>query len=511
MFFKKKKNQEPDQRSNWSAWESLFASKKIIGKPLTNAESLTISAVYRCVAVLSDSISTLPAILYKNKPDGGKERAVTHNLYKKLKLKPNSRQRSVDFYKQIMLSLTMRGNAYIHKIYSSSGLLELYCLMPDRVSVKELTTGELEYSFRLASGSTYVFKPFEILHIRGLSFNGIMGLSPIDLASQTFAVSKAAEEHGASFFSNGIQPNGVLTHPSKLTKEAADRLRKSFNDTYSGSGNANKTMVLEEGMQWQQLSLTNEQSQFIQTRQFETIEICRWFGVPPHKVFDLTRSTYSNIEHQSLEFINDSLRPWMINIEQAFLTDLFSESEWANYTFEFLVDAYLRGDTLSRYQAYQIGINNGILNLDEVRVMENRNPLPDDLGKEHYMPLNLSTVKNINISKEQGQKDNQQQQEPVQQEHVDTIDDSSQDNSDSVRMLANDIISRVNRRANKGNQENKLDIAKFTEAAKRDLNNIQLAFKIDDVNWQQRFDFYVYEVNNGKILEDSEVYKILLG
>ena len=501
IFFKSKKKNNQANQEQRSAFESWIAQSSSGIKAVTNTEAMTISAVFASIRILSNSVASLPCILYRNLPDKGKEKATNNSLYLKLRLKPNKNQLSIDFFRQIMLSLTMRGNAYIHKILAVDGsVLELYCLHPDLVRVKSLGGGKLQYSYRnyYIGSEERIFKDYEITHIRGLSIDGIMGISPLDQAAQTLAIAKAAEEHGANFFGNGINPAGILQHPTKLSPEAAKKLKDRFVEAYGGTKNANSAMVLEEGMTWQQISLTNEQSQFIETRKFEVTEVARWFGVPPHKIGDLDRATFSNIEHQALEFINDSLKPYLISIETALLTSIFPEKEWGNYTIEFLIDALLRGDTLSRYQAHQIGINNGILSLDEVRSMENRNPLPEDLGKNFYMPLNIGKIKK--------ESEIEAVQEPVANEPVIQQDPEP---DPAIRALASDIINRVHRRALKMKEENKVNLEKFVPTAKKELDIIQRQFNIDQNSWNTNLEKYFNLITESN-LENFDLTKHLL-
>lgn len=390
------KPQKNSRRGNGiEGWEFMSMPNTTTGRYVTRNEAMNVSTVFRCIAVLTDNVSTLPAILYRKRDDDGKDRATDHPLYRKLKFKPNKRQNATEFYSQMMMSLLMRGNAYIQKAQSRLfEIQELGILYPDFVTVQEEETGNLIYKYyNPTTKETREFNADEIIHIRAMAQDGILGLSPLDCAIRTtIGTTLAAEEHGGRFFSNSVTPSGVLQHPAKLSAQAAERLKKDFQEKNAGANKAGGTLVLEEGMEWKQMSMTNEQSQFLETRKFQVVEICRWFGVPPHKVAELERATFSNIEQQALEFITDSLRPWLVRIEMSMLIGLFPESEWDSYTFEFLTDALLRGDTTARFGAYATGVNNGFMNLDEVRAKENMNPLPDGLGKKFRVPLNMQIL-----------------------------------------------------------------------------------------------------------------------
>lgn len=362
------------------------------GRHVSDEGALKVSAVYSCVRVLTESIASLPLILYQRGEDGSKERAVDHPLYALFHDRPNELQSSFDFFEQVVVSLCLRGNAYAQKILNGAGrVIELWPLPPDKVQIEVTSGGEKKFFYH-KNGVRLALDSDEIVHFKGLSTDGIRGLSPIDCARESIGVALATEEHGARFFSNGASPTGVLEHPASLSDEAANRIRQSWEERYAGSSNAHRVVVLEENMKWHQLSLTNEQSQFLETRKFQISEIARWFRVPPHMVGDLERATFSNIEHQALEFVTHTLRPWLVRIERTLLNSVFSADEAREYVLEFLADALLRGDIKTRYEAYALGRTNGWLNVDEIRAKENMNPLPDGQGQKYLQPLNMTEV-----------------------------------------------------------------------------------------------------------------------
>jgi len=362
------------------------------GRVVNDKEALKVSAVFACIRILSQSIASLPLILYKRTEEGGKQRSVENPLYWVLHDQPNQIQSSFDFFEYVVGSLCLRGNSYVQRILNGAGQVsELWPLPTEAVTVKITPTGEKYYVYS-RNGVQKVFGADEIIHFKGLSSDGLVGLSPIDSARESIGVALATEEHSARFFSEGVSPTGVLEHPGVLTDAAAKRIRDSFQERYAGSGNSGKTMLLEENMKWHQVGLTNEQSQFLETRKFQTTEIARWFGVPPHMIGDLERATFSNIEHQALEFVTFSLRPWLVRIERTLINALFTAEDRRKYVLEFLVDALLRGDIKTRYEAYQIARNNGWLNVDEIRQKENMNPLPDQIGQKYLQQLNMTEL-----------------------------------------------------------------------------------------------------------------------
>lgn len=375
-------------------WYFLFRPNNVAtGEFLTEEDALKVSTVYRCVSLLSQGVATLPCILYDNNEDGGKTRSIKHPYFNLFLFKPNHFQDSVNFFEQVMISLCFRGNAYIQKVMTKGGVAsELIPLLPDYVRVKG-TSDNLTYEYRQPLDlAARIFNADEIIHIKALPKNGVMGISPIDKIMEAVAMSLASERFGASFFANGVTPSGILEHPASLSEDAYNRLNDSFNKKLSDSTKKHRTLILEEGTKWTQMGITNEQAQFIQTRKFTVEDIGRWFGVPPHLLGVTDRQTGGSIEQLGLEFLTHTLRPWLVRIELAIITQLFDQKDWSKFTLEFLADALLRADTVTRYQSYTTGINNGFLSIDEARAQENKNPLKDNLGKDYYRPLNMYVV-----------------------------------------------------------------------------------------------------------------------
>lgn len=374
------------------------------GKYITWEDSLKVTAVFSCIRILSESISTLPLHLYKRLSGGGKERAYAHPLYSLLHDEPNEVMDAVEFFSYMMVCLCMRGNFVSRKVSNYVGEVnELIPISPDRVRV-EVDTNALVYIVSTNQGEKR-YTANEVFHVKGMSIDGVTGLSPIDYAKESIALAMAAEEHGAKFFANGITPSGILTHPTKLSKEAGERLKAQWNSSYGGSGNSHSMLVMEEGMKFEPISLTNEQSQFIETRKFQVSDIARWFRVPPHMIGDLERATFSNIEQQSLEFVTYTLTPWLVRIEKAIKRQLFSQKEKQKFFAEFLVDGLLRGDGLSRAQKLQIERQNGIINANEWREIENRNPIEGEDGEAYITPLNMKSNDNNTAQQEEPQND----------------------------------------------------------------------------------------------------------
>lgn len=365
-------------------------TKSATGITVTPDTALQASAVYACVRVLAETIASLPLHVYRGLPVG-KERATDHYLYPLLHNAPNPEMTSFEFRETLIGHLCLRGNAYAEKVFDRAGRVkELWPLSPDAVAVERYKeTKQLVYIITVPRGAGQVALGVDrILHIRGLSGNGIVGYSPIKLAKEPIGLSLATEEYGARFFGNASRPSGVLEHPGKLGKDAADRLKKSWEEMHRGLSNAHRVAILEEGLKWNQIGMSQEDAQYLQTRQYQVVDIARIFRVPPHMIAELTRATFSNIEQQSIDFVVNTIRPWLVRFEQALKQRLFDETDREYYA-EFLIDGLLRGDIASRYSAYAVGRQWGWLSADDIREMENRNPLPDDQGKSYLVPLNM--------------------------------------------------------------------------------------------------------------------------
>ena len=275
------------------------------------------------------------------------------------------------------------GNSYSQIIRDGNGkVIALYPLLPDKMKVERSDKGEIYYLYT-SEGKEHLLRNTEILHIPGLGFDGLIGYSPIAMAKNAIGMAIATEEYGAKFFANGANPGGVLEHPGVV--KDPHRIRDSWNQVYQGTSNAHRVAVLEEGMKFSPIGIPPEQAQFLETRKYQTEEICRIFRVPPHLVGDLERATFSNIEHQSISFVVHTIRPWLVRIEQSLNKALFSDSEKEKYFVSFVVEGLLRGDYESRMRGYSIGIQNGFMSPNDVRALENMNPIPLDEGGNTYM------------------------------------------------------------------------------------------------------------------------------
>lgn len=353
------------------------------------------SAVYDCVRLLSEDVAKLPLILYRRMPDGGKERAMEHSLFGLLKTDPNRWQTSFEFRQLMQAHLELRGNAYARIFPGLRGAVDrLEPIDPDSVvNVYRNSNGTIMYEVRReADRVSEKLTQDEIFHLRGFSTNGLTGVSTIGLHSETIGLGLSAQQFQASAMKNGIRLSGVFLHPGTLGKESKQNLRESISKKFQGSGKAGGFMILEEGMQWKEMSMTMQDAQFLELRKLNRAEIAAIFRVPPHKIGDLDRATFSNIEQQSLEYVIDALMARLVRWEQAIYRDLIVGPDREFYFAEFLVDSLLRGDLKSRYDAYAVGINAGILSPNEARAFENLNSREG--GDRFLQPLNMTTSGN---------------------------------------------------------------------------------------------------------------------
>lgn len=287
------------------------------------------------------------------------------------------------FRETLMSHLLLWGNAYAQIIRDGRGqVLALYPLMPDKITVDRAANGELFYKYQSDKGEVVMRKEM-VLHIPGLGFDGLIGYSPIAMAKNAIGMAIATEEYGSKFFSNGANPGGVLEHPGVV--KDPKRVRESWNAVYQGSSNAHRIAVLEEGMRFTSIGIPPEQAQFLETRKFQINEIARIFRIPPHMIGDLEKSSFSNIEQQSLEFVKYTLDPWVIRWEQSMQKALLSDSEKSQYFIRFSVDGLLRGDYASRMAGYATGRQNGWLSTNDIRELENLNRIPEALGGDLYL------------------------------------------------------------------------------------------------------------------------------
>lgn len=410
---------KPTNATSGSSYR-FFLGGSTSGKTVTERSAMQMTAVYSCVRILAEAIAGLPLHLYTYKEDGGKEKAIGHPLYLLLHDEPNPEMSSFVFRETLMTHLLLWGNAYAQIIRNGKGeVVALYPLMPNRMTVDRDSSGQLFYSYQMNNSDaptmktgTVILKPSDVLHIPGLGFDGLVGYSPIAMAKNAIGLAIATEEYGAKFFANGATPGGLLEYPG--TVKDPDRVRESWNKGFSGSQNAGKVAILEEGMKYTPISIAPEQAQFLETRKFQINEIARIFRVPPHMVGDLEKSSFSNIEQQSLEFVKYTLDPWVVRWEQSLSRALFTPEEKKKYFFKFNVEGLLRGDYQSRMNGYATARQNGWMSANDIRELENLDRIPAEEGGDLYLingnmlPLvHAGAFADIDSGKEESEPDEQ--------------------------------------------------------------------------------------------------------
>lgn len=358
------------------------------GVPADDSLSLSFPAVYACVRLLSETVGTLPCITYRR--DGeDRERVTDDPRSRMLAVRPNPDMTAVEFYETVMGHLQLWGNAFVYKHRGDNGLIDfLYPLIPSGASFKRDDDGTAWFDFPEVDQR---YRTNEVIHFRGFGPDGISGYSPIALHRRAFSVGKAQEQYANNLWENQARPGGILKSDTVLSDVAFERMKAEWNAAHEGVSKSGKTAFLEGGVSWQQLGMPPEDAQFLEQRKFQASEIARIFRVPPHMIGDLDRSTFSNIEQQSIDFVTHSLRPWLRRLEARLTLEVFDNPQRdADLFCEFKVDALLRGDTATRYAAHAVAIEHGFETRNEARRLENMKPLPG--LDEPIMPLNMAVV-----------------------------------------------------------------------------------------------------------------------
>ena len=359
------------------------------GVPVTPFTALQSAAVYGCTKCISEDIACLPVRVRRKTADGEGWVIDRQHPLNRLFRRPNRLMTAFQFWAYLLTAYCLRGNAYAVIERDRNGApVELIPVTPDRVTVKlSVVDGSPWYLVNAKQIGIGVWvAPEDMLHMRNMSVDGYLGLSPIACAQDVIGLSLAAQQHGAILFRQGGQISGVLKHPGRLSKESTDNLAESWRNTHTGVQNAHKIAVLEEGMTFEKIAITNEDAQFLQTRQFQVTDICRIYRVPPHKLAEFGRATFNNLEQQQQQYIDDCLGPHTDQLEGLMNDQLLFDDERDDWETHFDFTGLLRGDTIRRYQSYQIGLLNGFLSRNEVRASENMNPIPG--GNEYRVPLN---------------------------------------------------------------------------------------------------------------------------
>lgn len=374
----------------WKEWIGTSSS----GKVVTADKAMQLSSVWACVRLLSESISTLPLKVYERQPDGSRKLAQNNAAYQVLCRRPNPEMTPSRFMLMVVASVCLRGNAFVEKLFIGKKLVSLVPLLPQNMVVKRLDTGQLQYTYT-ENGVKRVIPTDRMMHIRGFGLDGVCGMMPTMAGVDVFGAAMSVDEAAAKIFENGLQSTGFLSSENALTKEQRDRLRKNL-QSFIGSKNAGKLMVLENKLTYQNVTMNPEAAQLLESRSFSIEEICRWFRVPPYMVGHTTKqsSWASSLEGMNLLFLTHTLRPLLVNIEQEIARCLLNGDD--DLFAEFSVEGLLRADSAGRAAYYTSALQNGWMSRNDVRRLENMAPIEG--GDIYTVQLNLTPLKNLETS-----------------------------------------------------------------------------------------------------------------
>lgn len=361
-----------DRPATWFIEALLGGSKTTSGVRVTTDSAMRVSAVWACVRIRGEDIGKLPVILYRRLSNGGRERVIDHPAAQLVRGRPNKRQTQFEFRSGMQQMLDLHGNAYAFKEINGAGqVVALWPLDPRKVTIIEAADGSLFYRYETGDP----IPDYRMIHLRGFSFDGKCGVSPIHYHRESVGLALAAEQYGAAFFGNNATPSGALKVKQVLSPESAALLRADFEKKHKGALNAHNLAIFDGDMEWMATGMNNTDAQWIETRKMQLGEIARIYRMPPHKIGDLERATFTNIEHQGLEYVVDCLMSEAVRWEQVLSAALLTEQEQRSLYFEFLFDGLLRGDAKSRAEAYQLAFRTGRMSANEIRALENMAPV----------------------------------------------------------------------------------------------------------------------------------------
>jgi HK97 family phage portal protein len=350
--------------------------------------ALTSTAIWRAVSLVAQTIGALPLHLYEREGEKTKSKAVNHKIYSVLHDEPNPEQSAIEFREMLQAHVLTWGRAHAEIEVKGDGSIRLWPLTPDRVEqVRTKERNSIMYKIQLPDGGQQLLSADQIFTIRGLGYGINKVYSIIDLFKESIGLTLAAEEFGARFFGNGAQMGGVLQHPGELGEEGFKLLKESMNERHGGLSNAHRLLILEDGMEYKEIAVPPDKAQFIETRKYQISDVARIIGVPPHKLAEMDKATFSNIEHQAIEFVQDTINPWCVRWEQALRRQLLSDNEKQRYFFKHNLAALVRGDFKTRMEGYSIARQNGWLSANDIRELEDMNPI--DSGDIYLIPLNM--------------------------------------------------------------------------------------------------------------------------
>ena len=353
------------------------------------------TTVYACVQAIADALASVTLNTFQKK-DGVRKTATNHPLYQILKFTPNNYLTRVDFIKMFVQDILLRGNHYSQILRNGRGeVVGIYPLIADNMTIYIRKNKNIVYVYQTAN-KKYNLKPEEVLHIKGLpDATGLVGLNPIEYNRKSIEISKTTEQFGLNFFKNGANGSGILKHPKVLSDDAYNRLKEEFENSYGGLENSGKPIILEDGLTYERLSLSNEDSQFLETRRYQKADIASLFKVPLYMLGDMSKTTFSNMEQMSINFVQNTLLPHAVNFELAAFQKLLTKDEQnSGYYIKFNLNSLMRGDFKTRTEGYRTLINIGSITPNEVRELEDFNPAGDEADKL-YMQINMGTLENI--------------------------------------------------------------------------------------------------------------------
>ena len=368
---------------------NLSGSQSLSGENVTEETALQYSAVWNAITLISGTIGSLP--LHLMRPDGRNQKQATdHKLYDVLHTKYNSYMTAMAGRECLAAHILAWGNGYAEIVRNGYGeVTELWPIPPNRVEPK-MKDSELVYEIKVPGADTVILPRAKILHIPGIGFDGFMGYSVIAMARKSIGLGMAMETFGSHFFGQGTHPGVIVSHPNQLSADAHSNLKKALTDSYSGLGQSHRLMLLQEGMKIEKVTISPEDSQFLESRTFQVQDVARWFGLPPHKLKDLTKSSFNNIESEQASFVTDSILPWVIRFEQNYASQLLSERERREgYYFKHVLEGLLRANAADRAEFYSKLFNVGVMTQNEIRMKEDLNPNPDPMADELFVPLNM--------------------------------------------------------------------------------------------------------------------------
>ena len=384
--------------TNPKSWDStlwnLAGSQSLSGEIVNEYTALNYSAVYNAVSLISGTIGSLPLHLMQKK-DHTKRLADNRVMYRLMHDEWNPYMSAMAGREILMSHVLTWGNGYAEKVTNGYGeVIQLWPITPNRVT-PEMRESQLVYRIHMDGEQDRIFSREKILHIPGLGFDGFLGYSVVGMARKSIGLGMAMETFGSLYFGAGTHPGAIVEHPAKLSQAAHDNLKKSLTEAHSGLGQSHRLLLLEEGMKMQTVGIPPNDAQFLESRQFQIPEIARWFNLPPHKLKDLTKSSFSNIESEQISFVTDSILPWLVRLEQNYNMQILSKSDkdlsgYGRLYFKHSVEGLLRSDAKSRAEFYSKMFNVGVFSVNEIRAFEDLDPI--DGGDIHLVPMNMVSL-----------------------------------------------------------------------------------------------------------------------